>query len=165
MKLKKRKKSSRYKGRGMGTAGTGARKNKRKSGNKGGTGLAGTGKRADHKKTLVLKMYGSNYFGKKGVTRGRNKRDTRQRINVGEVSSNIEKFGTKKGDAYEVNLEKYKILGTGDVTVKMNVTCLEASASAREKIEKAGGSVTLKEKKEIETPKVVNPKHEKKNRS
>lgn len=38
-----------------------------------------------------------------------------------------------------------KVLGTGDISVALNVTVEAASASAREKIEAAGGSVTLSE--------------------
>ena len=56
-KTHKRKKYSRALGKNMGTAGHGSRKQHRSSGNKGGTGMAGTGKRADHKKTLITKLY------------------------------------------------------------------------------------------------------------
>ncbi len=160
MKLKKRSKASRSHGRGMGTSGSGARKNKRKSGNKGGIGMSGTGKRADHKKTLVNKLYGNNYFGKQGITSRGTKRDTRKRINVGDIELHIQKYGTKKGDSWNVKLKEYKILGKGDVKNKLNIVCFEISSSAREKIEAAGGTVTVKEIKVIETPKVVNPKHE-----
>ena len=162
MKLIKKKKVKGQRGQGMGTHGSGARKNKRKSGSKGGTGLAGTGKRADHKKTLVQKLYGHKYFGKQGVTRGNNKRDIRKRINVGEIQLNIERYGTKKGDSWEVVLKKYKLLGKGDVKDKINLTCLEISASAREKIEKAGGTVKIKEVKKIETPFVEHVKKKEK---
>ncbi len=161
MKLKKRKKSSRFHGKGMGTAGTGARKNKRKSGNKGGIGMSGSGKRADHKKTLVLKLYGNKYFGKQGITSMKTKRDNRKRINVGDIELHLEKYGKKKGESYEINLKNYKILGKGEVKNKLTINCLEISASAKKKIENAGGSVVIKEKKKIETPLVVNPKHEK----
>lgn len=149
-------------GRGMGTHGSGARKNKRKSGNKGGIGMSGSGKRADHKKTLILKLYGHNYFGKTGITSRGTKRDTRKRINIGDIELHIEKYGKKGKDGYDVVLKDYKILGTGEVKNKLNVTCFEVSESAKKKIEKAGGTVTVKEIKEIVTPKVVNPKHEKK---
>lgn len=148
-------------GKGMGTHGTGARKNKRKSGNKGGTGLSGTGKRADHKKTLMQKLYGHKYFGKQGVTRGNNKRDTRLRINLRDIELTLDKF-KKTGDSYEVVLKKYKILGTGEVKNKLNITCLEASKSAIEKVEAAGGTVTVKEVKEIVTPLVERPEKKKK---
>jgi large subunit ribosomal protein L15 len=162
MRVIKRKKSSRYKGRGMGTAGTGARKNKRKSGNKGGIGMSGTGKRADHKKTLILKLYGHKYFGKQGVTSRGTKRDTRQRINIGDIELNLEKYGKKTKEGWEITLKNYKILGKGEVKNKLIITCLEASKSAIEKVEKAGGKIKVKEKKVIETPKVFIPKHEKK---
>lgn len=36
-----------------------------------------------------------------------------------------------------------KVLGDGDITVKLEVTADKFSASAKEKIEKAGGSVTV----------------------
>lgn len=38
--------------------------------------------------------------------------------------------------------ELVKVLGTGEITVKVNVTADKFSASAKEKIEAAGGSVT-----------------------
>ncbi len=161
MKLKRRRKSSRMSGKGFGTHGSGARKNKRKSGNKGGIGMAGSGKRADHKKTLVLKLYGNKYFGKQGVTSRGTKRDTRKRINIEDIELHLEKYGKKKSNGYEVNLGKYKILGKGEVKNKLMINCLEISKSARKKIEKVGGSVTVKEIKKIVTPLVVNPKHEK----
>ncbi len=51
---------------------------------------------------------------------------------------------------------KIKILGTGDITVAVNVSLCEVSVVAKEKIEKAGGTVTLPEVKEVA------PKKEKK---
>ncbi len=162
MKTTKRKKSSRMSGRGMGTHGSGARKNKRKSGNKGGNGMSGSGKRADHIKTLVQKLYGHDYFGKQGITSRGTKRDIRQRINLFDIQSNIEKYGKKKGESHEVLLPKHKILGTGDVKIKMIITCLEASKSAIEKVKKAGGEIIVKEIKEIITPFVERPKKKKK---
>ncbi|OYT36402.1 50S ribosomal protein L15 [Candidatus Pacearchaeota archaeon ex4484_71] len=162
MKVKKKKKSIRMRGRNMGTHGSGARKNKRKSGNKGGIGMSGSGKRADHKKTKIQKIHGHGYFGKKGFTSMGTKRDIRKRINVGEISLNIEKYGKKSGDSFIVELKKYKILGSGEVNKKLKITCFEASKSAIEKVKKAGGEVIVKEIKEIKTPLVINPKHEKK---
>lgn len=160
MKTVKRKKSSRMSGKGFGTHGSGARKNKRKSGNKGGTGLAGTGKRADHKKTLMQKLYGHKYFGKQGVTRGKNKRDTRQRINVGDIQLNLEKYAKKGKEGWEVSLPNYKILGDGEVKDKLIVTCLQVSELAKKKIEKAEGRVIVKEVKHKETPLVTHNKKE-----
>ena len=164
MKTIKRKKSSRMHGKGMGTHGSGARKNKRKSGNKGGCGMSGSGKRADHIKTLVQKLYGHKYFGKQGITSRGTKRDVRQRINLFDIETNIEKYGKKKGDGYEIVLKNYKILGKGEIKTKMVITCLEASKSAIEKVKKAGGEIKVKEVKKIVTPKIVNPKHEARNK-
>ncbi len=143
-KTKKRKKSSRYHGRNMGTCGTGARKKSQGSGHKGGKGMAGTGKRADQKKTLILKLYGHGYFGKQGITSKGTKRDKRDRINVGEIQ---EKY--KPG---EINLSSYKILGDGEIKNKFIITAESASKSAIEKVEKAGGKIIVKEVKEMKTP-------------
>nr|AJS11764.1 50S ribosomal protein L15P [uncultured archaeon] len=162
MKIKKRKKSSRMHGKNQGTHGRGARKKAKKSGHKGGIGMAGSGKRGDQKKTLVLKLYGNEYFGKQGITSKGTKRDVRKRINLKEIELHLEKYGKKLKEGYEINLKNYKILGDGEVKNKLIVNCFEVSKAAKEKIEKAGGSVTVKEIKEIVTPKIINPKHERK---
>lgn len=151
MKIKKRKKSTRMHGRNMGTHGRGARKKAKGKGHRGGKGLSGTGKRGDHKKTLITKKHGHDYFGKKGLTSRKTERDKRQRINVGQVQNNLEKYGKKKGDVWEINLENYKLLGSGEVREKINIKVLESSKSARDKIEKAGGKIVfLKEAKKSE---------------
>ena len=149
MKTKKRKRSTRMHGRGMGTNGYGARKKHKKSGHHGGAGMSGSGKRADHKKTLVLKLYGHKYFGKQGITSKKTQRDTRKRINLKEIEFNIEKY-VKKGvakktkDGFEINLKDYKILGDGEVKNKLFITAMEASQSAIEKVKKSGGEIKLK---------------------
>jgi len=144
MKLKKRKKSSRMHGRKMGTHGGGARKKRKGSGHRGGKGMSGSGKRADHKKTLVTKLYGNKYFGKQGITSRGTKRDKRKRINLGDIEA---KFSENKGK--EIDLQGFKILGKGEVKSKMIIKASEASGSAIEKVEKAGGKIILPEKKEI----------------
>lgn len=138
-------------GRGMGTAGTGARKNKRKSGHKGGIGMAGSGKRADHKKTLITKLYGNDYFGKQGITSKGTKRDKADRINIETIDANIESY-VKKGVAkkttkgYELDFSSYKILGEGNVKNKLIIKAKSASKSAIDKISKAGGEIQLSKK-------------------
>lgn len=150
-KTHKRKKASRMHGRKMGTHGWGARKKHKKSGHRGGTGMAGTGKRGDSKTTLVTKLYGHTYFGKQGITSRKTQKDNRQRINLQQITKNIEKYGKKTAKGWEINLKKYKILGTGDVKEKLIITALEASESAINKIEKAGGQVILsKQNKPVE---------------
>src|SRR3989344_6536493 len=148
MKTKKRKKSSRMHGKGMGTHGWGARKKHKKKGHKGGIGMAGTGKRADQKKTLVLKLYGHHYFGKQGITSKGTERDKRQRINLRQIELNLAKYGKKSGDKWEIKLENYKILGEGEVKNKLIIHAKEASASATEKVEKKGGEIILEKGKE-----------------
>jgi len=148
-KTHKRKKYSRAHGRGMGTAGSGARKNNRKSGNSGGCGMSGSGKRADQKKTLVNKLYGNSYFGKKGITSRSTKKKKDKKIDLLKIEMNLESF-IKKGIAkkttkgYEIKLEEYKILGSGEVKNKLFITALSASVSAIEKVKSAGGKIELK---------------------
>jgi len=151
MKIKKRKKVSRMHGRKMGTHGGGARKKRKKSGHHGGGGMSGSGKRADQKKTLVLKLYGHNYFGKQGITSRGTKRDIRKRINLADIEKNLSKYGKKTSKGYEVELKNYKILGKGDVKNKLIIKAKEASKSAIEKVKKAGGEIILPvfKKKEI----------------
>ncbi|HLC77882.1 MAG TPA: uL15 family ribosomal protein [Candidatus Nanoarchaeia archaeon] len=139
----KRRKSSRMHGRKMGSHGRGARKKGKGSGHRGGFGMAGTGKRADQKKTLVLKLYGHEYFGKQGVTSKKTKRDKRDRINLYQIQSNPKIFGKKVGDKWEINLENHKILAEGEVREKMIIRAKEASESAIQKIRKIGGDIIL----------------------
>jgi large subunit ribosomal protein L15 len=149
MKFKKRRKSSRMHGRGAGSHGWGFRKKHKKSGHRGGKGMAGSGKRADQKKTLVLKLYGNEYFGKQGITSKKTERDKRKRINLSDVQANLHTY-LKKGiakknkDGIEINLKNYKILGDGEIKDKLIIKALEASSSAIEKVKKAGGEIIIK---------------------
>ena len=133
-------------GKGMGTHGWGARKKHKKKGHKGGIGMAGTGKRADHKKTLITKLYGHHYFGKQGITSKGTERDKRKRINLRMIEFNLGSY-VKKGiakktkDGFEVDLKEYKILGDGEVKNKLIIKAKEASQSAIDKVKKAGGEI------------------------
>ncbi|MFA4953436.1 MAG: uL15 family ribosomal protein [Candidatus Pacearchaeota archaeon] len=158
MKTHKRKKVSRMHGRHAGTHGWGARKKHKKSGHRGGIGMAGSGKRADQKKTLVLKLYGHNYFGKQGVTSRGTKRDKRKRININQIDSNIENYikkglAKKTSNGIEINLEGYKIL-SGDKNYKIKnkliIKADESSKSALENVKKAGGEIILSKTGTIE---------------
>lgn len=132
----------------MGTHGTGARKNKRKSGNKGGKGMSGSGKRADHKKTLITKLYGHGYFGKKGITSIGTKRDKRQRINLNTIMNNLEDLGKKTSKGWEINLPKAKVLNSDvEIKEKLIITAREASKGAIESVKKSGGDIILPVKK------------------
>ncbi|MFX4272255.1 50S ribosomal protein L15 [Propionibacteriaceae bacterium Y1685] len=70
-----------------------------------------------------------------------------QVVNLDRIESLFPEGGTvgvpelvAKGAVRDGNL--VKVLGTGEITVKVDVTVNKISASAKEKIEKAGGSVT-----------------------
>lgn len=154
-KTHKRSKVTRMHGRNMGSHGWGARKQHKKSGHRGGTGMAGTGKRGDQKTTLITKLYGHDYFGKQGITSRKTKRDTRQRINIQQIGKNLEKYGKKTAKGWEINLPRYKILGEGETKEKLIITVMGASESAIKKIEKAGGSIILPEKEEKTEEKAV----------
>lgn len=161
IKTKKRKKSSRMHGRKMGTHGGGARKNRKKTGHKGGKGMSGSGKRADHKKTLITKLYGHDYFGKQGITSRKTERDKRRRINLGTIEKNLDTYGKKTTKGWEVDLPKYKILGEGEIKNKLIIKAKGASKSALDKVKKAGGEIIIKEVKKIETPFVEHVKKKK----
>ncbi|MCK9596926.1 uL15 family ribosomal protein [Candidatus Pacearchaeota archaeon] len=143
IKTHRRKKIVRMRGKGAGSHGWGFRKSHRKSGHRGGKGMAGSGKRADQKKTLVIKLYGNAYFGKQGITSKKTERDKRKRINLFSIGQNLASYGKKEGDKWIINLENYKILAQGEVTEKLVIKALEASKSAIEKVKKAGGEIIL----------------------
>ena len=143
IKTHKRRKSSRMHGRGRGSHGWGERKKHKKKGHRGGKGMSGTGKRGDQKKTLVIKLYGHKYFGKQGITSRGTKRDKRKKINLKTIENNLSAYGKKSGDKWEINLEDYKILGTGEVRNKLIIKAKEASQSAIDKIKKAGGEIQV----------------------
>ncbi|MEK6928879.1 MAG: uL15m family ribosomal protein [Nanoarchaeota archaeon] len=140
MKIKKRRKSSRY--AGSQTAKRGSKKRTRGSGNQGGKGWAGTGKRADQKKTLVIKLTkGNNYFGKSKALRRGNIPPSLEVINVGTIEQRLSSFTSKEGF---LDLSGYKILGDGDIKTKIKIKASAASKSAIEKIKKAGGELEIK---------------------
>jgi len=147
MKTKKRTKSSRMHGRKMGTHGWGARKKHKKTGHRGGKGMSGSGKRADHKKTLVIKLYGGKYFGKQGITSKGTQKDKSNRINLQLIEKNLKKYGKKTNKGFEIDLSSYKILGTGEVKNKLIIKARAATKSAIEKVKKGSGEIILPKKK------------------
>jgi len=144
IKTHKRRKSSRMHGRGRGSHSWGERKKHKKKGHRGGKGMSGTGKRADQKKTLVIKLFGNDYFGKQGITSKKTQRDKRKRINLETIENNLSTYGEKSGDKWEINLEDYKILGTGEIKNKLIIKAKEASQSAIDKVKKVGGEIQIK---------------------
>jgi len=131
--------------RGLRTHGRG-KKAGRGAGIIGGHGNAGLGK---HEKLHMLK-YDRDHFGRRGFKRPQCMVRANATINVGELGEQIDKyvtmgFAVKKGDAYDINLTDAgidKLLGNGDITIKANVTVLQTSAQAKEKVEAAGGKIS-----------------------
>ncbi len=145
MKIKKRKKSSRF--RGSHTHGRGFKKKARGSGHRGGKGLAGTGKRGDQRKTLILNLYGNDYFGKDRAIR-RKQQIKLEAINIQQIVQNIPSFiksgkAKESKDEIQINLKGYKILSMGEANKKLKITAAAASQSALAKIKKAGGEIII----------------------
>jgi large subunit ribosomal protein L15 len=84
--------------------------------------------------------------------RGFNNYDFRDKVavfNVGELDdlfdagATIDEAALKGQGLINGTYDKVKVLGIGEVTKAFHVVVFNASASAREKIEKAGGTVTV----------------------
>ena len=59
-----------------------------------------------------------------------------------EVKINIETF--KKYKLFRKSINKFKVLSNGNITSKIDIEADYSSKTAKEKIEKAGGQITLK---------------------
>ena len=145
MKIKRRKKSSRF--RGTHTHGRGFKKKARGSGHRGGKGMAGTGKRGDQRKTFILNLP-EQYFRKDKALR-RKKEIKFKVINILQIIQNLENFIKNKKaeeskDSVKINLKGYKILGeAGKIQKKLIIHASAASKSAIDKIRKSGGEIIL----------------------
>ena|SRR3989344_1283000 len=144
--INKRKKLSRY--RGSHTHGGGAKKKRRGSGHRGGFGMAGSGKMADHKKPMVLKLYGKHYLGKHGFKRHAKKFVQIKSLNIEDLDRNLNTYLDKnlikkENDLYIVNLKDLgydKLLGSGIPKNKYKVIG-KTSSKAKSKIEEADGLI------------------------
>ncbi|MBS3167829.1 uL15 family ribosomal protein [Candidatus Woesearchaeota archaeon] len=151
MTVNKRGKLSRY--RGSHTHGCGSKKKRRGAGNRGGKGMAGTGKRADQKKPTILKLYGNEYFGKRGFHRPQKMIKKVKAINIKDLQKKLNfylesKLISKEKDMYIVNLSKLgyqKLLGTGELSVKLKLDAEHISNSASKKIQEKGGVIINKD--------------------
>ena len=147
MTVNKRSRISRM--RGSHTHGWGSMKKHRGSGNRGGKGMAGTGKRADHKKPTILKLYGNAYFGKHGFNRPQKLVVRYKSINLSALQSRLEKFVNdklviKQGEFYVIDADKLgygKILGGGELTVKLKLKARFITGKAASKIKEVGGVI------------------------
>ncbi len=145
MALKRRKKNTRQ--RGNHTHGWGSMKKHRGAGHRGGRGNAGSGKRGDAKKPSYWKdasRSGKHGFSSKAPVRG-------AAINAGHLASVAARLvadgrAAQRDGACAVDLGALgieRLLGAGVVGVKLAVTVASASPKAVEKVEQAGGTVTV----------------------
>lgn len=140
MKLTKTKKSRKTRGtRYMGYA---AKKHKGK-GNQGGSGMAGTGKRADQKKTYVLK-YLKNYFGKRSLASRKKLKSKITPMNLRDIMIILENKPKK-----EIKLENRKVIGNSNIKDKISVSAYDFSPKAKESIEKTGGECIILKKEPV----------------
>jgi Ribosomal protein L15 len=132
--------------RGSRTCGGGTHKNRRGAGNRGGRGHAGGN--AHHFIRAMREGYRPGYINK-GFTRPAIVDTPVFIVNVGELDElvsflfeNEADYITKDGDKFVVDLYSIgidKVLGSGRVTKPLVVTAEMFSATARSKIEAAGG--------------------------
>lgn len=61
-----------------------------------------------------------------------------------EAGTTIDEATLRAAGLIRGSFDGIKILGSGELSKSLNITASKVSASAREKIEKAGGSVSLK---------------------
>ncbi|HVY01428.1 MAG TPA: uL15 family ribosomal protein [Candidatus Nanoarchaeia archaeon] len=160
MAFAKRRKTTRH--RGSHTHGRGGKKKARGSGHRGGFGMAGTGKRGDAKKTMILNLYGGNYFGKSKTLRRGTAPAKAPVMNLEHISSHIDhlvKSGIAKQSAsgYEISLPDYKILGQLTEKMKLVIKAKLASAGAIQSVKAAGGEIVLSGQEVVKEVKAEKP--------
>ena len=138
--------NKRTKYRGSRTCGGGTHKNRRGAGNRGGRGRAGIN--AHHFVKWYMEM-GRPVFGKDGFY---NQTSTDViTIDVGALDQIIpsllaQGIAKQEGDAVAVNVADMgieKVLGSGQVTKKINISASSFSETAKAKIEKMGGKALV----------------------
>jgi large subunit ribosomal protein L15 len=102
---------------------------------RGGRGNAGLNKH----RTMTRIKYMPKHYGMYGFNRDPSLRTAYNTCNVSELSGLIDKGDSV--DLAEHGIEK--LLGSGQISQAIHVTVEHASARAVEKVEAAGGSVTL----------------------
>jgi large subunit ribosomal protein L15 len=115
----------------------------RKNGGKGGVGQAGLLK---HKWTWTVK-YDPDHFGKKGFV-SPTRKVIKRWINVGQLDSLASSLNNGKAKKPILNLTDMgyeKLLGQGQVKGAYQIKVALFSESAKNKIEKTGGSIVVEE--------------------
>jgi large subunit ribosomal protein L15 len=138
--------NKRSKYRGSRTCGGGTHKNRRGAGNRGGRGHAGINA---HHFVKWYKEMGGPVFGKDGFSNS--SQITVTVMDVGIIDQIIpsllaQGIAKNEGDAIVINTADMginKVLGSGKVTKKMNISAQAFSESAKIKIEKMGGKTQI----------------------
>ena len=146
--MQKRKSKKINKMRGRRAAGYGFSAGHRASGQRGGKGMAGS------KKHHYIKLMIENprYFGKWGFKRPQKMIEYPVVLNIGEIDEAADRLvekgiATMTGKRYNIDVSKLgidRILGSGKVTRKLNLTGVQAiTPRAREKVTSVGGTIDL----------------------
>ena len=138
--------NKRSKYRGTRTCGGGTHKNRRGAGNRGGRGRAGIN--AHHFVKWYMEM-GGPVFGKDGFFH--NPAVSVSSMDVGIIDQIVpsllaQGIAKQEGDAVTINaadLGIEKVLGSGKVNRKLNISAAAFSAQAKAKIEKTGGKAQV----------------------
>jgi large subunit ribosomal protein L15 len=138
--------NKRSKYRGSRTCGGGTHKNRRGAGNRGGRGRAGINA---HHFVKWYKEMGGPVFGKDGFFH--NPATLVTTIDVGIIDQIIpsliaQGIAKQEGDKVTINVADMgieKVLGSGRVTKKINISAEAFSESAKAKIEKMGGKAQV----------------------
>jgi large subunit ribosomal protein L15 len=138
--------NKRSKYRGSRTCGGGTHKNRRGAGNRGGRGRAGINA---HHFVKWYKEMGGPVFGKDGFFH--NPQTLVTTIDIGIIDQIIPSLiaqgvATQEGDIVSINVADMgieKVLGSGRVTKKINISAEAFSETAKAKIEKMGGKAQV----------------------
>ena len=152
MVIRKRKKIQKIRGRKRHYS-WGSSKKHRGKGSRGGVGRSGTsGKKGQHNVNI---MFNDKDY-RRGATRGFKRTyaahlERESGINIRDIELRLPTwlaagFAAKKGEAVEIDLEKAgytKVLGSGAPKEKLIIKAKAFSASAKQKLEAAGGKAEL----------------------
>jgi large subunit ribosomal protein L15 len=138
--------NKRSKYRGSRTCGGGTHKNRRGAGNRGGRGRAGINA---HHFVKWYKEMGGPVFGKNGFFH--NPAVLVTTMDVGIIDQILpsliaQGIATQEGDAVTINAADMgieKVLGSGRITRKINISAEAFSETAKAKIEKMGGKAQV----------------------
>jgi len=138
--------NKRSKYRGSRTCGGGTHKNRRGAGNRGGRGRAGINA---HHFVKWYKEMGGPVFGKDGFSNSSTLNVSVMDIGIiDQIVPSLLAQGIAKneGDVIVINVAEIgidKVLGSGKVTKKLNISAQAFSESAKIKIEKMGGKAQI----------------------